>query len=76
MYGIRPHYESWNAECLNKQLRESISNVLEYCYNGEWRWLCLSANSRWDTNITVAACTQLGFSDSESKLAVVIVVDE
>ncbi len=33
-------------------------------------------DSQWDTDITMAACTQLGYSDSGSKLAFVITVDK
>ncbi len=70
VYVIRPHSESCNAECFNGQLREDIYSLLEYCYTGEWRRIC-SRNSEWDTDITMAACAQLGYSDSGSKLAVV-----
>ena len=59
------HSELCNAECFNGQLRESNStlSLLEYCYNGEWRQIC-SRDSQWDTDMSVAACTELGYSDS------------
>ncbi len=59
------HSELCNAECSNGQLRESNStlSLLEYCYNGEWRQIC-SRDSQWDTDMSVAACTELGYSDS------------
>ncbi|XP_064397203.1 scavenger receptor cysteine-rich domain superfamily protein-like isoform X2 [Halichondria panicea] len=50
-------------ECFNGQLRESNSNVLEYCYYGEWRLICHD-DSQWNIDKTVAACTQLGYSDT------------
>ncbi len=59
------HSELCNAECFNGQLRESNTTlrVLEYCYNEEWRQIC-SRNSQWDTDMSVAACTELGYSES------------
>ncbi len=53
-----------------------MTNVLEYCYNGEWRRICSPRDSQWDTDITMAACAQLGYSDSGGKLAFVITVDK
>ena len=63
----RPHSESCDAECLNGQLRESnatINVLLDYCYGGEWRKICCREDSQWDTDMSVAACTELGYSDS------------
>ena len=66
----RPHSEYCNAECFNGQLRESNATFVEYCYDGEWRQIC-SRNSQWDTNMSVAACTELGYSES-GKLTIVM----
>ncbi|XP_064397205.1 scavenger receptor cysteine-rich type 1 protein M130-like [Halichondria panicea] len=50
-------------ECLNGQLQQTISNILEYCYHGEWRWICLQ-DSQWNHERTIFVCTQLGYSGS------------
>ncbi|XP_064397195.1 scavenger receptor cysteine-rich type 1 protein M130-like [Halichondria panicea] len=57
-----------SPECFNGQLRESNTtlSLLEYCYDGEWRRIC-STNGQWkDTDMSVAVCTELGYSESES----------
>ncbi len=66
------HSELCNAECFNGQLRESntTSRLLEYCYDGEWRWICFKG-SQGDTDMSVAACTELGYSDS-GKITIVM----
>ena len=43
---------------------------LEYCYDGEWRWICFRG-SQGDTDMSVAACTELGYSDS-GKITIVM----
>ena len=57
-----------NAECSNGQLREANTtlyySLLEYCNDGEWRKICPRVDSQWDTDMSVAACTELGYSDS------------
>ena len=59
------HSKIFNAECLNGQLREANStlSLLEYCYDGEWRWICFRG-SQGNTDMSVAPCTELGYSDS------------
>ncbi|XP_064397189.1 deleted in malignant brain tumors 1 protein-like isoform X2 [Halichondria panicea] len=52
-----------HQECLNGQLQQTISNILEYCYHGEWRWICLQ-DSQWNHERTIFVCTQLGYSGS------------
>ncbi|XP_064397182.1 neurotrypsin-like isoform X3 [Halichondria panicea] len=49
-------------ECFNGQVRKLHSDLLEYCYNGEWRLVYYSA-SQWSTNMTRAVCAQLGYQD-------------
>ncbi len=73
MYWIRPHSESYNAECFNGQLREEF--VLEYCYYGEWRRIC-SRDSQWNIKKAMAACTRLGYSDSGKLLVINIMHDD
>ncbi len=62
------HSELCNAECSNGQLREANTtlyySLLEYCNDGEWRKICPRVDSQWDTDMSVAACTELGYSDS------------
>ncbi len=53
------------TECLNGQLRETTSNILEYCYHGEWRLICHD-DSQWNQERTISVCTQLGYSNSRS----------
>ena len=57
------------TECLNGQLRETISNYLEYCYRGEWRLIC-HGGSQWNQARTISACTQLGYKDDSGKLVI------
>ncbi len=45
-------------------------SLSSYCYNGEWIKIC-SPRNQLVTDEIMAACTQLGYSDSGSKLAVV-----
>ncbi len=73
VYVISLHSESCNAECFNGQLREGMTTVFEYCYNGEWIEICSPTNQSVTDEI-MAACTLLGYRDSGGKLA--IVVDE
>ncbi len=61
------HEHNYYTECLNGQIQETISNSLEYCYNGEWRLICHD-DSQWNRERTKSACTQLGYSDSGGKL--------
>ncbi len=58
----------WLTECLNGQV-QTISNSLEYCYHGEWRWTCRD-DSQWNHEMTISVCTQLGYNDSGGKLVI------
>ena len=57
----------WTTECSNKTL-QLISNVqgtgnakiVQYCLNGEWRWLCPSGGV-WQVREALVACRQLGY---------------
>ncbi len=61
-----PNYETF-TECFNRQL--FVSDILEYCYHGEWRWICHD-DSQWNQERTISACTQLGYKDDSGKLVV------
>ncbi len=54
-------------ECLNGQLRKTVSNSLEYCYHGEWASICHD-NSQWNKERAISACTQLGYDSAIGKL--------
>ncbi|XP_064397191.1 antigen WC1.1-like [Halichondria panicea] len=50
-------------ECFNGQVRKLHSNLLEYCYNGEWR-LVYYSESQWSSReMTKPVCAQLGYHD-------------
>ncbi len=39
----------------------NVSNIVEFCYKGEWRRICVS--DKWDIVEANIVCSQLGYSD-------------